>query len=122
MDQALQRIAIAQACGWRIPTVTVGPNAGQLSTDFILGPHGQIELLKVIEDSACATLIANCLLPDYLADLNAMQVVFGTLSEQQKRTCVDHVVCLLNPGQFLFDATAAQWAEAFLKTIGKWQV
>jgi hypothetical protein len=54
-------------------------------------------------------------------DGGIVQSAFQRLNEKQKRICVDYVVCMLKPGQFLFDATPAQWSEGILRTIGKWQ-
>ena len=64
-------------------------------------------------------------IPNYLNDLNAMHEAEKTLTEQQ----LPHYDELLGP--FLWSgysastcnwhATAAQRAEAFLRTIGKWQ-
>jgi len=64
-------------------------------------------------------------IPDYLNDLNAMHEAEKTLSQKDKR----EYAYQLNGGYYTsglddtFDivhATAAQRAEAFLKTIDKW--
>lgn len=99
MTPEAKRIAIAEACGWRdIEPVLTMPPVG----------------------NPPRKLSQKIFLPDYVNDLNAMQMAFGSLNEEQKRLCVYYVIKLLKTGQFLFDATAAQWAEAFLRTTGKW--
>jgi hypothetical protein len=84
-----QRIAIAEACGWK--TGYRDPEAWHP-------------------------------LPDYLNDLNAMHDAEKTLTYAQggemtlwiqRMTCAGY-------GPQLF-ATASQRAEAFLRTIGKWE-
>lgn len=59
-------------------------------------------------------------LPDYLNDLNAMHEVEKILTRGQIEIYCEH----LNPENYGIwwgiNATAAQRAEAFLKTINKW--
>ncbi len=68
--------------------------------------------------------------PNYLNDLNAMHEAEKMLTEEQQDDYVIHLtdsiseeVCDLQPrvGEWLLaTATAAQRAEALLKTIGEW--
>ena len=95
-----QRIAIAKACGWTeiSPRMTWG-----------LPPN--------VEDDGTE----NCLkqIPDYLNDLNAMHE-----AEKQMNTKVlweAYKAHLLNWMTEPVCASARQRAEAFLKTIGKWE-
>jgi len=72
-------------------------------------------------------------LPDYLSDLNAMHEAEETLSRNQRAEYWHEIIKLCNQDASLlndFDrvgifyqlhATAAQRAEAFLRTIGKWE-
>ena len=66
------------------------------------------------------------MLPDYLNDLNAMQVAVLTLPEELHEKYLDElyaIVCaysMYDDGFRLHTATASQRAEAFLRTIGKW--
>ena len=104
MSPDSQRIAIAEACGWEpLPEGHFHPD----------NPVGQT-------------------MPDYLADLNAMHEAEQCLWRKDflaRDTFIDHLARILNPvhgyrdqlGQHLLDATAAQRAEAFLRTIGKWE-
>jgi len=65
-------------------------------------------------------------LPDYLNDLNAMHEAETVMTDQQRTGYLDKLyeVCnshsMLNDDWNLTCATAAQRAEAFLRTIGKW--
>lgn len=98
MSPEAQRIAIAEACGWKIdPDLEDGELMGT-------SPKGYWDML-----------------PDYLHDLNAMHEAEETLGSY-----------IPNFMRYLFilkdispwcgvRATAAQRAEAFLRTIGKWE-
>ena len=102
MTAEAQQIAIAEACGW-----TPSPN-GQY-TRCPSGLNGPF---------------IEC--PDYLNDLNAMHGAEMTLDELQRCQFCDKLFRVLVSGDGVteFDkihATAAQRAEAFLRTIGKWE-
>ena len=60
-------------------------------------------------------------LPNYLADLNAMHEAEKVLTREQIEIYCEH----LNPKNhgiwWGIHATASQRAEAFLRTIGKWE-
>ena len=105
MNEEQQRIAIAEACGWK-------PDKRGLGW---LNPHGYYAPE-----------------PDYLNDLNAMheaeKVLYGNPKLPKKYTQQIKNAIRREAGvtkaQMDFDvcitATAAQRAEAFLRTIGKW--
>ena len=92
MTPEQQRIAIAEACGW----------------------------LKVHGHSVAG-------IPDYLNDLNAMHDAEETLQESQRVTYSNELYDLavehqLKTGKWSYlSMTASQRAEAFLRTIGKWE-
>lgn len=95
MTQEEQRRAIAEACGWK--TGYRDPEAWHP-------------------------------LPDYLNDLNAMHDAVMTLNADQMVSMDYHLDVVVGNGMqglnceyFLWSATAAQRAEAFLRTIGKWK-
>ena len=101
MNNEKQRIAIAEACGWK-------PNP------FIRDMSGQ-----VFPQSP----------PDYLNDLNAMHEAEKMLTEHQwdeyervLRLVCDGCSYFEGAGKELLHATAAQRAEAFLRTLGKWSI
>lgn len=96
-----QRIAIAEACGWGWdPRYKLwhGPSMSEGNT-----------------------------LPDYLRDLNAMHEAEKVLTEEQRQEFLGWVCTqaeFSTPEEyhwFLAHATAAQRAEAFLRTLGRYQ-
>ena len=129
MDKEKQRIKIAEACGlFRLAPLKRTNRNGK---DNPLG----VRLWCCIEDYGGAKEYAD--LPDYLNDLNAMHeaesVCIGTihakkhgqmLQEVTGWHCVgivpDHARDLTHLSK-LSRATAAQRAEAFLKTLNLWE-
>jgi hypothetical protein len=114
-----QRIAIAEACGWTEIGVI----------DYLCGIHPQMLNAKAYDGSPLTPPIWE--IPDYLHDLNAMHEV--------ERNILNDSLALINYARELryivnsegfaknerficsdWHATAAQRAEAFLRTIGKW--
>jgi len=117
MTENEQRIAIAEACGWKIVETP-----GQAYSNLSLQPDPKTYWRECWETQ----------LPDYLNDLNAMHEAETTVRLNQFQA-VDYphnvfkVVTDLewkgDMGYFfpmVIRATAAQRAEAFLRTIGKW--
>ena len=107
MKTEQQRIAIAEACGWKHyhEDLWVDP-------DFSGDPDGFSEL-------QCGDL------PNYLNDLNAMHEAEKILTRIQRLFYQVSLMKLqkadLVAGRWdLIHATARQRAEAFLRTIGKW--
>jgi hypothetical protein len=97
MSPDKQRIAIAEACGW---------------TDFWAGEE------TGTNGQDPAGLQAQ--LPDYLNDLNAMHEAEKVLeSDIPKFSAYLSILQYLSP--IPVRATAAQRAQAFLLTIGKWE-
>jgi len=120
MSPEAQRIAIAEACGF----------GGEFSKRWILevGMEG--------EDKFAFAATRNNLdeeVPDFLNDLNAMHEAEETLSRNQRAEYWHEIIKLCNEearGLNDFDrvgifyqlhAKAAQRAEAFLRTINKWE-
>jgi hypothetical protein len=96
MKPEQQRIAIAEACGWRRRGRDIWDNA----------PFPPQKLLEP---------------PDYLHDLNAMHEAEKVLfpKHEAKWAMIISEVCG-HSWRIIYTATATQRAEAFLKTIGKW--
>ena len=99
MTPEQQRIAIAESCGWT-------------DTQIIDGKYGQTDV------------------PNYLNDLNAMHEAEKVLTVAQRITYANQIGVILSGGSvgraipnwwFIHEATASQRAEAFLRTIGKWE-
>lgn len=106
MKPELQRIAIAEACGYR---------KGENEPSWWATPKGQ-------PFKACSIKS----LPDYLNDLNAMhEAEKACLLSKGKDKALweryDNLLFSLCGGFARAHATAAQRAEAFLRTIGKWE-
>ena len=97
MKPEAQRIAIAEACGW-----TANPFGGLCPPNL----HPATNINQQFE------------LPDYLNDLNAMHETEKVLTGNNRlRYC--ELVASITKHDSMF-ATAAQRAEAFLRTISKW--
>lgn len=116
MDAQKQRIAIAEACGWKECRKT-GSYPGQIqgmppTTDNqrpAPSPHS--------DDKRSWYWI-----PDYLSDLNAMHEAEKALTDDQFFDYLDRLTITAGKAlRGLSCATAAQRAEAFLRTIGKWE-
>ena len=108
MSPDAQRIAISEACGWtEIEPCTCcnGVSRGYQPTPGAHKKH----------------------LPDYLNDLNAMHQAEKVLSRGRNYNQLGGFGFYLKTlGQIIYqsscvDSTAAQRAEAFLRTIGKWE-
>jgi len=107
MNLDKQRIAIAEACG--------------LSTK-----QEQLGGVLIYRDKRGYPAPA---LPDYLNNLNAMHEAERVLTEAQKVEYARHIFCAEQQAHEESDETwhrcvfaaAAQRAEAFLRTIGKWE-
>ena len=60
--------------------------------------------------------------PDFTGDLNEMHEAEKTLNDANMFVMAHHIERLVSAhGQHYFHATARQRAEAFLKTLGKWE-
>lgn len=108
MTPEAQRIAIAEACGWRHKQVT--------------GITGFVWMWLPPRLTLDKHLVATC--PDYPSDLNAMHEaekeiihdgdLWNSYETNLRRIC--H-----KAGQPVVSATDAQRAEAFLKTLNLWK-
>jgi hypothetical protein len=114
MSPEKQLIAIAEACGWTeiIQTDAYGRCAHQdFNMDWPIYLRGK-------RDGEFDQI------PDYLTDLNACYEMENALDETSitkgmNFTYNNFLLGLSWP--YNYHATAAQRAEAFLKTIGKWE-
>jgi hypothetical protein len=100
MTPEAQRIAIAEACGWK-----------RNQFPDIAWSHGDLVHASSVRG-----------LPDYLNDLNAIHeaekiCIVGSFDMEYREDL--EPLC----GQYavIYHATAAQRAEAFLKTLGLWE-
>jgi hypothetical protein len=111
-----QQIAIAESCGWTYTKTVHNPDP----TAYGRHPTHTDDVPWALP------------LPDYLNDLNAMHEAEQSVWDRDwnlRFYFVDHLARIINPvhgyrmlsGEDLLDATAKQRAEAFLRTIGKWE-
>ncbi len=107
MTPEAQRIAIAEACGWR-------PRRSETNSDWHVTVNGEWRSIVIWDgpDGERSTLSP----PDYLNDLNAMYGAEKLLMDERSITYkkeLERVSCI-------WHASAAQRAEAFLKTLNLW--
>jgi DNA-binding transcriptional regulator PaaX len=101
MKPEQQRIAIAEACGWRKMEAPKELGFGASAPDKCWYFTHQ--------------------LPDYLSDLNAMHEAEKILNTNQAADYCELLRPIICGCWRLVHATAAQRAEAFLKTLGLWE-
>ena len=123
MKPEQQRIAIAEACGLEVLTKP-NPDDPAAWNRGCFTPSAAKERRKNWVNSAVVKII-----PDYLNDLNAMHEAEKVLTAAQRITYADQL-CIIWTGRddravpiwfWITEASAAQRAEAFLRTIGKWE-
>jgi hypothetical protein len=115
MTPEQQRITIAEACGWTseyadVPTWNNSLNSYQ-------GGYEPVQTLLFRKERKC--FIAENL-PDYLNDLNAMHEAEKMLEADDNHAYGCYCSDLYEKYGNTVSLTAAQRAEAFLRTIGKW--
>lgn len=117
MNEEAQRVAIAEACGWRLINGFIAKNnvpvvqVGTLTKKWSDCHHKDLAVI-----------------PDYLNDLNAMHEAEKVLSLSQRDQYQQWLYRIVEkeprmaPIYWLaINSTAKQRAEAFLRTIGKWE-
>jgi hypothetical protein len=122
MSPEKQRIAIAEACGWK------------REDKLPFTRHGGTVEQNVPEEAWWHDKVAGCNFapPNYLSDLNAMHEAEKTLTvlkreyyAQQLFELLDVPITCFNSNHIkmwvLLRATASQRAEAFLRTLNLWQ-
>ena len=105
MNPEQQLIAIAEACGWRCTA------AFKEAIACWVRPNGMDHETESI--------------PDYLNDLNAMreaeESLFGIFGRIDWSAAKYETLLTRMTNSWAWHATATQRAEAFLRTIGKWE-
>lgn len=99
MKPELQRIKIAEACGWK-----------NCFLDATKTPFGREPNSPYVR-----------MLPDYLSDLNAMHEAEKVLDASQRNRYAAELGRSYDGSFQHVTATASQRAEAFLRTLGKWE-
>lgn len=106
MTPEQQRIAIAEACGWRIKRRDI--------TGFnVWEPDAKLpaQLCNNLENK----------IPNYLNDLNAMHEAERVLTSDLRIDYLEEVSAFTGSYGASLYATAAQRAEAFLRTLNLWK-
>ena len=118
MTPEAQRIAIAEVCGWKACHKSVGgfDNGDGILDRYVIGIPPDCTLHKI--------------LPNYLNDLNAMHKALKFLDDEQQISFMMHLASIVSDfdvGKLtwrlvekMLSATAAQLAEAFLRTLNLW--
>ncbi len=109
MSPEAQRIAIAEALGWEVLTET------RSCIDY--HRKGIAGVCRVWKDDGS---VGGDKFPDYLNDLNAMHEAEKVLGDSQWEEYTDWIIDNIGRANGI-TSTAAQKAEAFLRTIGKWE-
>jgi hypothetical protein len=103
MTPEQQRITIAEFCGWTDIEPCTCHNGQTRGFQPIKGAHKKHT-------------------PDYLNDLNSMHEAEKVIRNNQRGDFSIHLQRITGGEWFLcYNSTAAQRAEALLKTIGKWE-
>jgi len=111
MNPEQQRIAIAEACGWELKSNGLSP----------MWSWQNEYLTHRIKWVAHKEMASQGVLPDYLNDLNAMHEAEKALESNQEQSYFELLHDIAGNLTF-YRATAAQRAEAFLKTLNLWTV
>ena len=105
MKPEQQRIAIAEACGLTNVAPMIVKNVKHEGDDITVG---------IWSDDGWV--------PQYLNDLNAMHEAEKTLTDKAHEEFRLNLYDLIrDDSRLIVSSTAAQRAEAFLRTIGKWE-
>lgn len=105
MNKESQRIAIAKACGWTDIKFHPASCCGTSPFDASKMDEPQIGM-KV---------------PNYCDDLNAMSEAYKAIPPSLKTKYHDTLYVICGGMSNALESSADQRAEAFLKTIGKWE-
>jgi hypothetical protein len=113
MSPEAQRIAIAEACGWTDISFEEGEDV-DFDARSVCPWAGMRGMCPVRKERR--------FLPSYLNDLNAMHEAEKELTDTEHSTFRIVLMDLANLDfRCQVSASAAQRAEAFLRTIGRWQ-
>ena len=114
MTPEAQRIAIAEACGWSVLSLSNGFYAKHKT-------EGRISISVASVRATCDEAMDDRA-PDYLNSLDAMHEAEKVLSVREKQNYISTLrnICVV-AGCWPETATADQRVEAFLRTLGKWE-
>ena len=107
MKPETQRIAIAEECGFVITLIEYDAD-------------GCISRVWATTPDSWSGKDVRPWLPDFTGDLNAMHEAEKVLTPKQQTEYAYQLEALCCPREYGWHATAAQRAEAFLKTLNLW--
>ena len=111
MNPEQQRIAIAEACGW---------TAKEDKDGFWRAVDASVNMTHELWMSERNVWSAG--IPDFLNDLNAMHEAEKTLTDKAHEEFRLNLYDVIgDDSRLIVSSTASQRAEAFLRTIGKWE-
>lgn len=111
MTPEQQRIAIAETCGWTWNESRIIDPSGKLTQDRYYYDSGDFKIDRLF-----------AVIPNYLNDLNAMHEAEKVLfARNDWSVCKYDELLGAATSSWKWNATAAQRAEAFLRTIKKWE-
>ncbi len=117
MSPLEQRVAIAEACGWKCQEYAGGIGSVDGPEQCFIWTSPRVNGVQSHGDENT--------LPDYLNDLNAIHAAWETLNIMQRDRFRMELCCLAGTRNDCHDgyvcATAARRSEAFLRTIDKWK-
>ena len=115
MKPEQQRIAIAEACGWKKMNWNEATVYGSPTHGFRVWKSKHQDSIMSYKGRVGERI------PDYLNDLNAMHEAEQVLTKEQQREYVRALYQLTKSDFENHCATAAQRAEAFLRTLNLWK-
>ena len=114
MTNEQQRIAIAEACGWKKMNWNEATVYGSPTHGFRVWKSKHQDSIMSYKGRVGERI------PDYLNDLNAMHEAERTMGDPQLWVeYQSYLSDVMGHVGWLYHATASQRAEAFLRTIGK---
>lgn len=128
MSPEKQRIAIAEACGWKHVQGEEPTYGGKFMQSVWISPSRKRHGTNWRKKDALG-------LPDYLSDLNAIHEAklecLNSPNLQDSFACslaaimdgrsIDYGTCQIHCSTAILFATAAQQSKALLRAIGKWE-
>jgi hypothetical protein len=115
MNKNKQRIKIAEACGWTHIHSETDFNPDNARFSYLAGKH------PLDSDKGNDYCYYKLEVPDYLNDLNAMHEAEKVILHDNGAEYARNLLKIVPHGDWMHTATAAQRAEAFLKTVELWE-
>jgi hypothetical protein len=120
MTPEAQRIAIAEACGWR--DCKTADSIGRVITKTIVGTNDELQKRGQKLEERGLPNWPYSVVSDPLNDLNAMHQAWLTLNESERFNFREHCRDIAGREKIWWEEAIAKFgAEAFLRTIGKWE-